>query len=146
MKQPPMVKLMDKIEKRLKDDAALFDAVISPELRERIRNSVESTRPVDSMQGRTRIPGMTRWWASGLTGLAAAGLVIVLVNWKSPPEPVEDIAGAVPPGAILSLQRRFPLNARTAEWTAPLQEEMKNLQSDLEKARVNVERDLRLSF
>ncbi len=50
------------------------------------------------------------------------------------------------PATIFSIQDGFPLDVKTAEWATPPEEELKNLQSDLEKAREKLERDLRLSF
>jgi hypothetical protein len=141
-----MVKLMDKLERRLKEDAGLIKADLAPELQERIRASLESTKPVKQAPRTTKTPGTSLWWASSLTGLAAAALLIVVINWNGGVEPVEEVADAAPPGITWSIQSGFPLNAETAEWTAPLEEELKNLQSDLEKARESVERDLRLGF
>ena len=141
-----MVKSMDKLEKQLKDDAVLIKADLSPELQERIRASLESTRPADQAPRKTQMPGVSLWWASSLTGLVAAVLVIVLVNWNSTIDPIEDQPVSTTPGTVFSIQGGFPLNVETAEWAIPLEEELKNLQSDLEKARENVERDLRLSF
>ena len=142
-----MVKLMDKFERQLKEDAGLIKAELSPELQERIRASLESTRPEDQASRNTQTPGTNLWWASSLTGLAAAALVIVLINWNSTVTPVDDQPPSATPGTGLSLQSGFPLIANTADWAAiPLEEELKALQSDLEKARENVERDLRLSF
>ncbi len=141
-----MVKLMDKLERRLKEDAGLIKADLAPELQERIRASLESTKPVKQAPRTTKTPGTSLWWASSLTGLAAAALLIVVINWNGGVESVEEVADAAPPGITWSIQSGFPLNAETAEWTAPLEEELKNLQSDLEKARESVERDLRLGF
>jgi hypothetical protein len=141
-----MVKLMDKLERRLKEDAALIKAELAPELQERIRASLESTQPAKQMPRTTKTPGTSLWWASSLTGLAAAALLIVVINWNGGVEPVVEVSDAVPPGITWSVQNGFPLNAETAEWTAPLEEELKNLQSDLEKARESVERDLRLGL
>ena len=141
-----MVRLMDKLEKQLREDASLIKADLSPELRERIRASLESTRPIDQAPRETKLPGTTLWWASSFTGLAAAALVIVFVNWNSIIEPIEDQPVSATPGTVISIPAGFPLNVETAEWATPLEEELKNLQSDLEKAREEVERDLRLSF
>ncbi len=60
--------------------------------------------------------------------------------------PVDDQPPSATPGTVISLQSGFPLIAETADWATPLEEELRALQSDLEKARENVERDLRLSF
>ncbi len=142
-----MVKLMDKLERRLKEDAGLIKADLAPELQERIRASLESTQPAKHTPRTAQTPGTSLWWASSLTGLAAAALLIVLINWNGGVEPVVVAASdPAPPEITWSIQSAFPLNAETAEWTTPLEEELKNLQSDLEKARENVERDLRSSF
>ncbi len=140
------MKLMDKLERRLKEDASLIKADLAPELQERIRASLESTEPAKQTPRTTKTSGTSLWWASSLTGLAAAALLIVVINWNGGVEPVEEVADAAPPGITWSIQSGFPLNAETAEWTAPLEEELKNLQSDLEKARESVERDLRLGL
>ncbi len=141
-----MVKLMDKLERRLKEDAGLIKVDLAPELQERIRASLESTQPAKQAPRAIKTPGTSLWWASSLTGLAAAALLIVVINWNGGVEPVEEVADAAPPGITWSIQSGFPLNAETAEWTAPLEEELRNLQSDLEKARESVERDLRLGL
>lgn len=140
-----MVKLMDRLDKRLKDDAGLIRADISPEMQERIRASISSTYPVDQELQRPETRGVSLWLSSSLTGLAAAALVIVLVNWKTTVEPLEETS-PTPSQTILSIPTGFPLSAETAELTIPLEEELRNLQSDLEKARENVERDLKMSF
>ncbi len=141
-----MVKLMDKLERQLKQDTDLITADVSPELQERIRASLESTRQVEQIPRKAETPGVSLWWASSLTGLAAAALVIVLINWNPPTDPQEVQPVASTPGTVVSIQSGFPLNVETAEWATPLEEELKNLQSDLEKARESVERDLRQSF
>lgn len=141
-----MVKPMDKLERQLKEDAGLIKADLSVELQERIRASLESTRPADQAPRKTQVPGTALWWASSLTGLAAAALVIVLINWNSTIDPIEIQPASTTPGTIFSIQDGFPLNVKTAEWATPLEEELRNLQSDLEKAREKLERDLRLSF
>jgi hypothetical protein len=141
-----MVKHMDRFEGRLKDDAGRIRADISPDLEKRIRASLEMLRSERLPSGRERSADASLWLRSSLTGLVAAVLIIVLVNWRTPVERAEVATDPKPAGTIPSLQSGFPLNAETAEWTAPLEEELKNLQSDLEKARENVERDLRMSF
>ncbi len=141
-----MVRLMDKLERQLQQDAGLIKADISPELQKRIHASLESTRQVEQIPQTAKTPGISLWWASSLTGLAVAALVIVLINWNLTTDPQEVQPVASTPGTVLSIQSGFPLSVETADWATPLEEELKNLQSDLEKARENVERDLRLSF
>lgn len=144
MKLRQTVKHMDKFERRLIDDAERIKAELSPEMQKRIQASVESTMPENPIAPDKQPSGVTLWWASSLSGLAAVALLIAIVNWNSPVEPVENSQVPIPTDWLP--QVGIPLNTETAEWTSPLEEELKNLQSDLEKARENVERDLKMSF
>lgn len=144
MKLRQMVKHMDKLERRLIDDAELIKAELSPEMHKRIQASVESTIPENPQAPDNAPSGVNLWWASSMSGLAAVAVLIVIVNWNSTVDQVED--SQLPAPTDWRLQGGIPLNTETAEWTSPLQEELKNLQSDLEKARENVERDLKMSF
>jgi len=139
---------MDNLERRLKEDAAVIEAEVSPELALRIRASLhaaERARPDE----RADNAGFSLWWISSLTGVAAALLVITILSRNADVTPetprVEPSANIVPenvPGNDVFM----PLNAETAELTGPLEEELERLKSDLEKARESVERDLRESF
>ena len=73
---------MDEFDKRLKRDADAIDVKVSPELRARIDASLQGIEPV--RQVRREPTPVNMWWASSLTGLAAAVLVIVLINWNQP--------------------------------------------------------------
>jgi hypothetical protein len=92
------------------------------------------------------------WWASSLTGLAAAAAVIALLNWNRPdPEPVlpEQTAFQVVPDAreyLQQIQGRLPLRAETADFKHGLEDELVKLQADFEKARENVNRDIDFTF
>jgi hypothetical protein len=71
-------------------------------------------------------------------------LVIVMVEWnRDVPDglPAEPTAATAP--EIIEFFGVLPLKARTADLTGPLEDELLHLQSDLEKARLSVERDLR---
>jgi hypothetical protein len=92
---------------------------------------------------------MNLWWASSLTGLAAAIAVIVLINWnrpvmeEMPPElaqskTVPDYAGEIP-----DLYRP---QIKAADFTKPLEDELARLQADIERARRNVKEDIEFSF
>ena len=139
---------MDNLEQRLKADAADVDAEISTELEVRIAASLraaERARPMD----RKPANNYTLWWLSSLTGVAAALIIIAIFGRSGPsPEPgiVHEPTTEVVPDAVPRPPVEFPLNAQPAELTGPLEEELEKLQSDLEKARENVERDLRRSF
>lgn len=141
-----MVRPMDNLERRLKEDAALIKTDLNPQLQGRIRASLEATDQESRSRKGKESPGISLWWASSLTGLGAAAVVIVWINQNGRVEAPQVVSAPTPADGSWSLQGGFPLNAQTAEWTAPLEEELENLQSDLEKAREAVEKDLRLSF
>lgn len=132
------------IERRLCADAEQIRADVPPELRARIQASLHAARQVRSVPvARRKHTGY--WWASGLTGIATALLVMLLINWNRNAViavPEEQVATTVTPEIVETLGY-LPLKARTADFTGPLEEELQNLQSDLEKARLSVERDLR---
>lgn len=138
------------LEQRLRTDAFDIKVDASPELRARIDASIRSAARSRSVPA-ARDSGeqvWSSWWASGLTGVAAALLIILLINTnresRSPlvPGTEERVATTVTP----EVSERFgtlPLKVRTADLTSPLEEELVRLQADLEKARQSVERDLR---
>ena len=138
---------MDDLERQLKNDAADIDAQVSPELARRIEASLHAAERAE--RPRRAAPDTFRLWLlSSATGAAAALLVIAML-WRfggaTGPEEVQSTANIVPevpptPAEI------FQLNAETAEFTGPLEDELENLRSDFEKARQNVEQDLRGSF
>ena len=137
---------MDEFEKRLKEDAAAIRAEVSPELKARIDASLRGVEPIRPVRD-TKPSGAGFWWASSLTGVAAAVLVIVLVNLNAPaPAPVEQVAEITVPEVTETPLLAPMLDVRTAEFTSPLEEELVKLQSDLEKARETVRKDLDFSF
>ena len=139
---------MDEFEQRLKRDAEDIRGRISPELRSRIDASLRATeqiRPVPE----SRASGMNLWWASSLTGLAAAIVVIVLINWNRPVTeivPPEPIASETVPDYIDEIQSFYLPQIKTAEFTKPLEEELLRLQADIERTRENVKEDIDFTF
>jgi hypothetical protein len=138
---------MDEFENRLKRDAGAIQAGLSPELKARIDASLRATeqiRPVPE----SRTTGMNIWWASSLTGLAAAISIIVLINWNQPaPVTVEPVAThTVPVMPDESADLNPPLLFKTADFASPLEEEMIRLQADIEKARESVKKDIDFTF
>lgn len=135
------------LEQRLRADARQVNAEVSPELRSRIGASIRAAGQVRSRPAE-REAGLPNWWVSGLTGLAAATLIIFLINTNrdgnGPPgrDTGEAVATTVTPEVGERLGS-FPLRVRTADLTSPLEEELIHLQEDLEKVRESVERDLR---
>jgi len=131
---------MDELAVRLKRDAEAIDARITPGLEQRIGASlhaVERPRP----RAERREGGRSLWWASSLTGITAAALLIVAFNLDrdSPPlrQPVVESPPALPD---------LGLNVAPAMLTGPLEQELENLRRDLEKAEQAVREDVPLNF
>ncbi len=146
---------MDELKKRLIEDAGEIEAVVSPELQRRIDASLNAARETRSVAGgRTAKRGNSLWLISSLTGLSAAALVILVISWNQPPEtvPQEQVAdqqGQVTDDALLdgwNITGGLSLNIESADLTRSLEDELVNLQSDLEKARENVEEDVKFNF
>lgn len=137
---------MDRLERRLRDDAALIRADLSPELDERIRASLEAAAAAPAPRERMRRTSLF-WWTSSLTGLAAAlGFVALLNLQPEAADPVQTVAPATVAGSAAEPIEMPALRTRTAVLTAPLEEELDELEADLEKARAVVREDLGLEF
>jgi hypothetical protein len=134
---------MGEFEKRLKRDADEIEATVSPALRARIDASLHGVQPIRPARARSASAGL--WWASSLTGLAAAVMIIAVVNWNRPaPETAPTVADN--PQPAVTEPPPVTLDIRTAEFTSPLEEELERLQSDIEKARRSVRDDLDFTF
>jgi BMFP domain-containing protein YqiC len=129
---------MDEFANRLREDATRIRADVNPELERRIRASLESVTPEKAAPKRTPRPPLF-WLASTLTGLAAAIALIVVIN-RPISEPAEAVVVQTP--VMLPDLPRLPLKVRNAMTTSPLEQELSNLQSDLEKARRAVKEDV----
>ncbi|MDH3266204.1 MAG: hypothetical protein OEM25_04490 [Gammaproteobacteria bacterium] len=132
---------MDKLAERLRADAAQIHCTISPELDERIRASLQGIAPEPELPPRPRraSKSFSSWWASSLTGVAAVIVLIVVVNWEAPPQPVPAASDSSPQPLVLP---SIEWHARTAVLTSPLEQEIENLQSDLKKAEEAVKQDI----
>jgi len=135
---------MDEFTDRLKADAAAIEADVSAELRARIDASIQSLD-----HGGTAAVGKSRpvfrWWASSVTGLAAAVLVIALLNRTTMEETAEirEVSTAVVvPEYVRQLNVEFLLEAEYVVFTEPLEDELDRLKSDMAKVRDNVRKDL----
>ena len=132
---------MDEYRKRLKRDADAIRAKATAELRARIAASLEGVTPARAAE-RATVP-VRLWWASSLTGLAAAAVVIAIVNWnRDAPQtpPTEPVAGVTVPDFTEPVPSA--LEVRTAEFVSPLEDELVRLRADIEKARESVREDL----
>ncbi len=129
---------MDKLAQQLRTDAGRIEVQVSEELDARIVASLRAVTPRDEATGVEKRQRAMLWWASGLTGVAAAAAVIAIVNWQEPPVP------AATPVDMLAGMPLVDLRAETAMMTGPLQEELDKLQSDIRKAEQRVREDIGL--
>ena len=147
---------MDEFEKQLKWDAELIRAEPSNELQVRIDASLRTVREMDSAPEPPKRPlaKTTSFWSiSSVSGLVAAMLVLVVMERfrDEPVVPVEatvdvdqpELSPAIPEEWLVG---EFPLKLKSADLTRSLEQELLNLQSDLERARKNVEEDVKNSF
>jgi hypothetical protein len=145
---------MDELKTRLIEDAGEIEAVVSPELQQRIDASLHAARETRSVAGGRPAKRNSLWLISSLTGLTAAALIILVISWNQPPETVPQVQVAgqqleVTDNALLdgwNITGGLSLNIESADLTRSLEDELVNLQSDLEKARENVEQDIKFNF
>jgi len=134
---------MDNLANQLREDAANIDAEISAEFDGRITASLRNVAPESA---RPRAPASRSplfWWASSLTGIAAAIGFIAIINLDRPgPSPQvqvqEPVAHIVVPELDLAVE--------AAMLTSPLTEELARLQADLRRAEEAVRNDVRIDF
>ena len=136
---PGKVKPMDKLARQLRDDARRIEVSVSAELDRRIDASLRAVSPEveDSRPVPVARPPLF-WWASTITGVAAAVAVIAIANWRIPDQP------ELPPVNVAAAISTIDLKAETVMLTGPLQEELDRLQSDLKKAEEKVKREIGL--
>lgn len=143
----PEVKLMDKLARRLREDAANIDAEISAQLDSRIQASLAAVEPGTARPQRdTRRRPVSFWLASSLTGVAAALGVIAILNIVDTNEPA-----AVPQTAADTARQpieipAIDLDVEAATLTGPLAQELADLQADLKRAEEVVRGDVRIDF
>jgi len=131
---------MDKLAQQLRLDAEKIEVEVSDELDHRIAASLRSVTPeAESVAApRSQRPALF-WWASSLTGVAAAVAVIVIVNTQQPAEPATPT-----PASIVAAVPVIDWKAETAMLAGPLQQELDALQSDIRKAEKKVRDDIGL--
>jgi hypothetical protein len=138
---------MDKLRKRLQDDAADVEASVSPQLREGIDASLRAAERRNG-PGERHPAAISRArafrWSGGLLGVAAAAALVAVLN-----RPPADPQRLRPPETLpytAKLPNPIPPQLRPAELTDPLQDELANLRADLRKVQKTVERDLGVTF
>ena len=133
---------MDKLANRLREDAERIECTVSGQLDDRIRASLENITPQEPAQPARKPRPLTFWWASSLTGVAAAIALIAVVNLQGPTPGVPTTEPVSQPLVIPSIEWQ----AETAVLVSPLEQEYENLQSDLEKAEEAVRQDIERLF
>ena len=132
------VKPMDKLATQLREDADRINVTVSDELDHRIEASLRAVTPERERPAVPVARPPLFWWASTITGVAAALAVLAIVNWQTAGQP--DAA----PVQVADLEPPIDLNLEAAMLTAPLEAELEALQSDLKKAEEKVRRDIGL--
>jgi len=135
---------MDTVAERLRGDAERIEVPISPGLDDRIRASLVGISPAPGQASAAPSRSGLFWWASSLTGIAAALALIVISNLPGP-VPVTVPAMTAADNAQLTLPA-IAWRIEPAVLTSPLEEEIEDLQSDLKKAEQALKRDLDAVF
>lgn len=129
---------MDKLARQLREDAARIECDVSAELDNRIRASLEAVQPVAAPLPRKAARPFPLWWASSLTGVAAAIVIIVLINVGGQP----DTPPVTEPSAQALVIPSIEWQTQPAALTRSLEVELENLQDDLKKAEQAVKQDI----
>ena len=133
---------MDKLAKRLRDDADQIECAVSDELNDRIEASLQGVQVQAAQKPVAESRPASFWWVSSLTGVAVAATIIVAINLQAP----ETQPGVTEPAASALTVPGIEWNAQSAVLTRPLQQEIEDLQSDLEKAEEAVKQDIERLF
>ena len=133
---------MDKLARQLKQDAGRIDARVSEELDRRIEASLHAADQIKPEAPRPKARPASFWWASSLTGIAAAIAVIAILNALQTPTP----SNSAPPPQVAEVYEvpTIQLKTESAMLTEPLRQELENLQSDLKRAEEKVKEDMGL--
>jgi len=134
---------MDKLAKQLKEDAARIDVRVSDEFDRRMAASLEGVTPEGPGAPRLRQRPAAFWWASSLTGAAAALVLIAVINSHSQVEDSELVPPTTSPVSVATIPT-IDWKAESAMLTRPLQRELEDLQSDLKKAEEKVKKEIGL--
>ena len=137
---------MDKLERKLREDASRIDAQVSAQLESRIRASLNAIEPEATRQRKAARRPISFWLASSLTGITVALAVIAVLNMidSNEPEPIpRSVVGNTAPTVGLPV---LELEIEAATLTSPLARELEDLQADLKKAEEIVRGDVRIDF
>ena len=137
---------MDKLERKLREDASRIDAEVSAQLESRIRASLNAIEPESARQQKAARRPISFWLASSLTGITVALAVIAVLNMidSNEPEPIpRSVVGNTAPTVGLPV---LELEIEAATLTSPLARELEDLQADLKKAEELVRGDVRIDL
>jgi hypothetical protein len=137
---------MDKLERKLREDASRIDAEVSAQLESRIRASLNAIEPESARQRKAARRPISFWLASSLTGITVALAVIAVLNMidSNEPEPIpRSVVGNTAPTVGLPV---LELEIEAATLTSPLARELEDLQADLKKAEELVRGDVRIDL
>ncbi|MCH9006076.1 MAG: hypothetical protein IH838_12425 [Proteobacteria bacterium] len=134
---------MDKLAKQLRADAALIDVQVSDELERRITASLHGLSPEGQEPPTIQQRPAAFWWASSLTGVAAALIVIAVINSQSRLDEAPTRAPEISPIAVLTTPI-IDWKTESAMLTSPLRKELEDLQADIKKAEQKVKEDIGL--
>ena len=137
---------MDKLERKLREDASRIDAQVSAQLESRIRASLNAIEPEAARQRKAARRPISFWLASSLTGITVALAVIAVLNMidSNEPEPIpRSVVGNTAPTVGLPV---LELEIEAATLTSPLARELEDLQADLKKAEELVRGDVRIDL
>lgn len=128
---------MDKLQSRLRQDAAAIDAEVTDTLRERLDARLADERPQMPRTGRTVRP---LWLGlAAAAGLAAVTWWVSTERFSSPPAE----SFATPPQFVDAMPSPLDLRVKPVELEEPLEVELRSLRADLEKVRSSIEQELR---
>lgn len=134
---------MDKLADRLKADAVAIEVEVSDEFERRLNASLQGVEPVKpTPPAPARRPAIF-WWASSLSGVAAALVIIGIINSHSQPDEAPVSVAEMSPVIVLTTPI-IDWKTESAMLTQPLQRELEDLRSDLKKAEEKVKQDIGL--
>jgi hypothetical protein len=134
---------MDKLREQLKEDAARIDVQISDEFDRRMAASLQGVRPELPDVPKIRQRPAAFWWASSLTGVATALVLIAIFNSRLPVEDTPVVSPTLSPVSVATIPN-IDWKAESAMLTRPLQKELLDLQADLKKAEEKVKEEIGL--
>lgn len=134
---------MDKLAEQLKADAARIDVQISDEFDRRVMASLEAATSEAPSPPRKQQRPAVFWWASSLTGVATALVLIAVVNSLSQVEDAPIVLPTTSPVSVATIPS-IDWKAESAMLTQPLQRELEDLQADLKKAEEKVKKEIGL--